>query len=115
MCGQTDFQQSVPSNHAWQRMAQRNVSFEDVEYVLEHGEKIHRAGAVFFHLGKCNIPKAQRRLVERLEGTIVVLSRDLSVILTVYRNRQGGLGHIKKKPARSRYPKYFEYGRARWS
>lgn len=106
MFGPTDFQQYVPTNHAEQRMAQRNLSFEDVHFVLEHGEKLHRAGAVFFHLGKCNIPKTQRRQVGRLEGTIVVLSRDLPLILTVYRNRQGGLGHVKRKSARSRYARY---------
>ena len=110
MCGPTDFRQYVPTNHAWQRMAQRNVSFKDVQFVLEHGKKLHRAGAVFFHLGKCNIPKEQRRRVDRLEGTVVVLSRDLPVILTVYRNRQDGLGRIKRKLGRSRYGRPMEWG-----
>jgi len=110
MFGPTDFQQYVPTGHAEQRMAQRNVSLQDIRFVLEHGERLHRAGAVFFHLGKCNIPKAQRRRADRLEGTVVVLSRDHPVILTVYRNRQGGLGRIKRKAARSRYPKYLWRG-----
>lgn len=110
MFGPTDFQQYVPTNHAEQRMAQRNVSLRDVQYVLEHGQKLHRAGAVFFYLGKCDIPKTQRQRADRLEGTVVVLSRDMPLILTVYRNRQDGLGRIKKKSARSRYPKYFGRG-----
>ncbi len=110
MFGPTDFRQYVLTHHAEQRMAQRNISLGDVYFVLEFGQKLHRAGAVFFHLGKCDIPSTQRRQSERLEGTVVVLSRDMPVILTVYRNRQGGLGRIKRKSARSRYPKY--YGRA---
>lgn len=106
MFGPTDFRQYVPSNHAWQRMAQRNVSLEDIRFVLEHGRKFHRAGVIFFHLGKCDIPHTKRRQAARLEGTVVVLSHKVATIVTVYRNRQDGLGRIKKKSARSHYRRY---------
>ncbi len=102
----SDFREYVPSFHAEKRMAQRNVSFEDIVFVLEHGRKLHKAGAVFFFLRKCDISQKRRRQFGRLEGTVVVLSRETTTIITVYRNRQKGLRRVKRKTARSRYPRY---------
>lgn len=101
-----DFQEYVPSDHAEIRMAQRNVSFEDIVFVLDHGRKMHKAGAVFYFLRKCDIPQGWQREFGRLEGTTVVLSRETATIITVYRNRQTGLRRVKRKPTRSRYPRY---------
>lgn len=100
-----DSQDYVPSNHAEKRMAQRNVSFEDVVFVLEFGRKLHKAGAVFYFLRKCDIPQGEQQF-SRLEGTTVVLSRETATIITVYRNRQKGLRRVKRKTDRSRYPRY---------
>ena len=91
--------QYIPSKHAKRRMAQRNVSIGNIEFVLKNGQWLHRAGVVFVFLGSRDIENIQETKQEyaRLEGTIVVLSRDGSRIITVYRNRQQGLRKIKQK------------------
>jgi hypothetical protein len=100
-----DFWDYVPSHHAEKRMAQRNISFEDIVFVLEHGRKLHKAGAVFFFLRRCDIPGQRWQRCGRLEGTTVVLSRETATIITVYRNRQG-LRRVKRKTDRSYCPRY---------
>lgn len=94
-----DDTQYIPSKHAKQRMAQRNISIDNIEFILKNGQWLHRAGAVFVFLGNRNIGKSKERdqKYARLEGTVVVLSRDGSRIITVYRNRQQGLRKIKQK------------------
>lgn len=94
-----EVEQYIPTNHAQTRMAQRNLTLEDVYFVLENGQRIHRAGAIFFFLGKRNIPEKLRSDQEhvRLEGSVVVTSRRLPRIITVYRNRSNGLRRIKRK------------------
>lgn len=85
--------------HAVTRAAQRNLSPEDIDYVLEHGKKIRRGGACFFYLGEKDIkPEDQGEDdIARLEGTILVLDPKMQAILTVYRNREKGLKEIRKK------------------
>jgi hypothetical protein len=90
----------VFTHHAEWRMAQRNLCLEDILFVLDHGERLYRAGAIFFYLRKCDIPKDLRRKFGRLEGTTVVMSREMPLVLTVYRNRQKGLRHVKRKSMR---------------
>jgi hypothetical protein len=86
------------TEHAGQRMAQRNLSFDDVHFVLRHGQKLHRAGVIIYFLRGRDIPAVEWRRMSRLEGTVVVVSRDGAAIVTVYRNRRRGLPHIKQKP-----------------
>ena len=87
------------SAHAIRRAAQRNVSPKDIEYVLHHGSKFHRAGACFYYLGSKDIPSTDRREDEitRLEGTIVVLDPEQRMVVTIYRDRERGLKDIRKK------------------
>lgn len=94
--------EDILTNHAILRMAQRNVSEADICFVLNHGHKMHRAGAIFIVLRRCDFPKGLHKRYDRLEGTVVVVSRETHQILTVYRNRQSGLRRIKQKPNRSR-------------
>ncbi|MFN8472511.1 MAG: DUF4258 domain-containing protein [Anaerolineae bacterium] len=85
--------------HAVQRMAQRNLSQDDVQFVLRYGQQLHRAGALFVYLRGKDIPKPERRntSISRLEGTAIVLSSDGEIVATVYRNRERGLSHIRRK------------------
>lgn len=85
--------------HAIKRASQRNISPEDIEYVLQYGSKIHNAGACFYYLGGKDIPAEDRQEDEitRLEGTILVLDPEQSSIVTIYRNRERGLKEIRKK------------------
>jgi hypothetical protein len=80
------------SKHAILRMAQRNVSLSDLEYVLEHGERIYRTGITIYVLRKRDIPQSDRKksAITRLEGTVVLTgftqNGNLEVI-TIYRNK----------------------------
>lgn len=98
------------TDHAEQRMAQRNLSWDDIHIVLMCGQRFHKAGAIFIYLRSRDIPdelQADNRFA-RLEGTTVVVSRDeMGQILTVYRNRQGGAGHIRRKKNRDHYPQQY--------
>jgi hypothetical protein len=88
------------TDHAEKRMAQWNLSIKHVTYVIKHGKPFHRAGACLIYLRGCDIPKENRadNDLRRLEGVVVVLDRTKQWVLTVYRNRQYGLKHIKRKP-----------------
>jgi hypothetical protein len=73
-------------------MAQRNISPGDLEYVLEHGERIHRTGVTIYLLRKRDIPPHDRKKsdIARLEGTVVLtgFSQDGDLeIITAYRNK----------------------------
>ena len=98
---QTTIVTPILTNHARQRMAQRNLSCKDVAYIIDFGRIVHRSGAVFIHLGRKDIPADDRGnpIIARLEGATVVLSDTESVVLTVWRNREQGLRHIRRKKA----------------
>ena len=80
------------SKHAALRMAQRNISGHDLEYVLEHGKRINTTGITVYILRKRDIPHTDRNRSEitRLEGTVVLTgftpNGDLEII-TAYRNK----------------------------
>lgn len=77
------------SNHAATRMAQRNLSAEDVEYVIQFGCPVRSGGALHYFLRHADIPKADRKRAQRLEGTTILMDRSGQFIITVYRNRRG--------------------------
>ena len=77
------------SNHAATRMAQRNLSAEDVEYVIQFGCPVRSGGALHYFLRHDDIPKADRKRAQRLEGTTILMDRSGQFIITVYRNRRG--------------------------
>ena len=92
------------SAHARRRLAQRNLSAEDVHYVYTHGRRVHAGKATFIHLGLRDIPDADRRedRIRRLEGTVLVLDSVTGCHLTTaYRNRQRGSRDIRRKLKRS--------------
>jgi hypothetical protein len=79
------------SEHAVARLAQRCLSPGDVAYVVQHGKRIHCAGAVHYFLGKHHIPESDRRdsKLRNLEGTtVLVSSKNGATVITVYRNRR---------------------------
>jgi hypothetical protein len=95
---------AVISQHAGRRLAQRNLTFDDVRYVFSHGRLHHRGKALFVHLGLRDIPADDRRSdrFRRLEGTVLVLDPTTGRHLTtVYRNRRTGSRDIKRKPKRT--------------
>ncbi len=83
------------SEHALIRMAQRKLSATDVEYIVNHGTRYHKAGCLFRFLGKRNISDKEK---ERLEGSVVLLDSDTeTVVITVYRNRSEAAKEIRSK------------------
>ena len=96
------------SAHARRRLAQRNLSAEDVHYVYTHGRRVHAGKATFIHLGLRDIPDADRRedRIRRLEGTVLVLDSVTGCHLTTaYRNRQRGSHDIRRKSKWSLLPR----------
>src|SRR4051794_38554233 len=92
------------SAHASRRLAQRNLTAEDVQYVYAHGRLHHNGKATFVHLGLRDIPLEDRRddRYRRLEGTVLVLDPATGCHLTTaYRNRQRGSRDIRRKLKRS--------------
>ena len=88
------------STHAFRRLAQRNLSPTDVDYVCAHGRRYHAGKALFIHLGRRDIPAVDRRddRLRRLEGTVLVLDPITGLHLTTaYRNRSRGIRDIKRK------------------
>ncbi len=88
------------SRHAKLRLAQRNLSIEDVDYVLAHGQAHQAASATIVHLGRRDIPVDHQResRLRRLEGTVLVLQgTHREHLVTVYRNRRRGSRDIKRK------------------
>jgi hypothetical protein len=74
------------TNHAWKRASQRNFSEDDMEFIVQYGECIRRAGAVFFRMRHKDVPKDLRNddTISNLVGATVVVCKCSQVILTVY-------------------------------
>jgi hypothetical protein len=90
------------SDHASRRLAQRNLTTDDVQYVYTHGRLHHRGKATFVYLGLRDIPAEERREDRYREGTVLVLDPVTGCHLTTaYRNRQRGSRDIRRKLKRS--------------
>ncbi len=91
------------TGHAVRRQAQRNLSDQDIQFVLEHGRHMRRAGVLHISLGRRDIPsdKVTQKRFSRLEGTTIVVddTRDETIVITAYRNRNG----FKKIRAKAKY------------
>ena len=90
------------SDHAIDRMARRDLTEEDIEYVLWYGRKVYCGGALHIFLGSRDMPKGDKRYgqLARLEGTTIVLdSQSGRTVITVYRNRRALRG-IRRKSKR---------------
>ena len=76
------------SNHATQRSAQRNLSDDDIAFILQQGRRVHRTGVIFCQLRDKDIPDDTpgNHRHRQLVGTTVVLSKCGHYIITVYRN-----------------------------
>lgn len=85
------------NRHAVRRMAQRNLTFADIYTVIRLGQKIYRAGAIFYFLGRRDVPEGKEKRLEKLIGTTVI--RHKNSVVTAYRNRRA-IGTIKRKSKR---------------
>jgi hypothetical protein len=89
------------SDHADLRCVQRNLSEDEVNFVIQNGEMTRRTGAIFFLLRRRDIPKqyARDQRIARLVGTTVLVDKEWSVVITVYRNDEAR----KKDRRKSKY------------
>ncbi len=90
------------TDHAKQRLIERNICPDEVEYVIRFGLKEHRAGCVAYYLAKRCIPAADRRnqRICQLEGLTVLVGQPGQnglPVITLYRNREGGLKNHRRK------------------
>jgi hypothetical protein len=82
------------SDHCRERMAQRNVSEDDVQYIVSRGACEYRTGVLCFTLPRRSIPAEERSLHSSLES-LVVLVHD-GYVITVYRNKRP-MRHVRRK------------------
>lgn len=82
------------SDHCRERMAQRNVSEEDVRYIVSRGAWEYRTGVLCFTLPRRSIPEEERSLRSSLES-LVILVHD-GYVITVYRNKRP-MRHVRRK------------------
>ncbi len=95
------------SGHAELRMAQRNLSHDEVSFVRENGKKSYRAGVIVHFLGRRHFPHtADARQYDHLEGTTVLSCPHCMFVLTAYRNRSRGLKDHERKPKYNRAKQY---------
>jgi hypothetical protein len=76
------------TQHANQRMIERNLSSRAVQAAFAYGRVVHTRGATIYAIGRKEVESAKNHGVDlsRIEGVQVVCSAD-GTILTVYRNR----------------------------
>lgn len=99
------------TSHSSFRASQRHLSNEEIEYIKYFGSRIRNSGALFFYLRKRDLPveDQHRDWANHLVGTALVMSKDGSSLLTVWRNRKNGLKNICKKRKSSRKSNYKYY------
>jgi hypothetical protein len=78
------------SDHAEIRAAQRNLSYDEICFILTNGKRVRRSGVIFYCLQRKQIPPELpgNHPYRRLVGTTVILSRDGSIVVTAYRNEE---------------------------
>lgn len=82
------------SDHCRERMAQRNVTEDDVCFVMSRGAMEHRTGVICFSLPHRCIPAGEREARASLTSLVVLVKEGW--VITVYRNRRP-LRHIRHK------------------
>lgn len=84
------------SQHSKERAAQRRLTPEELEYVRQFGKRFFCEGARVYFLREKDLPRAdRRRRWKNLVGTAVVMTLDLQVVITTWRNRKSGLKFIR--------------------
>jgi hypothetical protein len=96
--------------HSALRTAQRGLSKKEIDYVYIHGSRHHCGGALIYYLKKQDVPLSDsgKDWAERLVGTALVVDSEDQVLLTAWRNRNGGLKLIRKKAAYQKNGKFWK-------
>ena len=103
------------SHHSKERAAQRRLTPEELEYVRQFGKRYFCEGARVFYLREKDLPPGdRRRRWGNLVGTAVVMSLDMQVVITTWRNRKAGLKFIRQRSGGAR-PGHSDRGRSDYS
>lgn len=89
------------SGHAHRRGSQRNVTPDQIEYVVRHGRVYRGHGAAHYFFGRKERQKIRdndHKWADRLEGIVVVTDPDRQTVKTIYRNRDAPRA-LRKKAA----------------
>lgn len=98
------------TKHAAQRRMEREITDLQVALALDFGQRVRGTGVEICFLGRRDIPAwLHPRYAERVEGTVVVLGHDGSVV-TTYRN-PNAMWDLRKQEKRSRDPRTDARGR----
>ena len=97
------------TEHAEKRRAQRNLTSEELDIILTYGQCYYRTGAVFYFLGRDDLPPDLQKndRYAKLEGTTLITTLNGDII-TAYRNRQAA--HAIRKKSKRRLRRW-AYGR----
>jgi hypothetical protein len=91
------------SNHSKLRAAQRRLTPDELEYVRQFGKRYFCEGARVYYLREKDLPPGDRRRQwKNLVGTAVVMTLDMQVVITTWRNRKSGLKFIRRRGQQSR-------------
>jgi hypothetical protein len=76
--------------HALDRLAQRNLTHDEIDFIVRHGYRLRKAGAVFYQMRTRCMPDhvPPNDPLRRLVGTTVVLSPDEQTLITAYRDEK---------------------------
>ena len=86
------------SDHSKARAAQRRLTLEELEYVHQYGKRYFCEGARVYYLREKDLPPGDRRRSwGNLVGTAVVVTLDLRVVITTWRNRKAGLKFLRRR------------------
>lgn len=91
----------VLSEHAVQRSVQRNLSLQEILFVIEYGQLLRNAGASFRQLREKDWPDylGGNHPYRRLIGTTVVLCKCGLFVVTLYREAEA----FRKDRRKARY------------
>lgn len=82
------------TDHCRERMAQRNVSEDDVRFIVARGLLEYRTGVQCYTLPRRSIPAEERSERASLESLVVLVCD--GCVITVYRNRRPQR-HVRRK------------------
>ena len=91
----------ILSEHAIQRAMQRNVSFNEINFIIQHGKLLRNAGVSFRQLREKDWPDSLpgNHAYHRLIGTTVVLCKCGLFVVTLYREEEA----FRKDKRKTRY------------
>lgn len=78
------------SDHAARRAAQRNLSHDEIRFMLENGRLLHNTGVIFCQLRHKDLPDDLPRNspYRRLVGSTIVLCKCGYYVVTLYREER---------------------------